>query len=122
MLDRNHDYNYGGRGAGDIVSPVVEARLPGPVPRLTLTETAAGARSGGRVRRVPEAQRAATRAAYDHAVAVDFVSPKLSAFWGRPIHMRGWIALPPGYRPNGPTFPVDLLDARLRRRPRLCRG
>ena len=30
VLDRNHDYNYGGRGGGDIVSPVVEARLPGP--------------------------------------------------------------------------------------------
>src|SRR6476469_2508104 len=37
VLDRNHDYNYGGRGVGDIVSPVVEARLPGPVPRLVLT-------------------------------------------------------------------------------------
>ena len=39
VLDRNHDYNYGGRGAGDIVSPVVEVRLAGPVPLLTLTET-----------------------------------------------------------------------------------
>ena len=36
VLDRNHDYNYGGRGPGDVVSPVVEARLPGPIPKLTL--------------------------------------------------------------------------------------
>ena len=40
VLDRNHDYNYGGRGEGDIVSPVVEARLPGPAPRLTLSRDA----------------------------------------------------------------------------------
>src|SRR3546814_6595905 len=37
VLDRNHDYNYGGRGPGDLVSAVVEATLPGPVPTLTLS-------------------------------------------------------------------------------------
>jgi S-formylglutathione hydrolase FrmB len=106
VLDRNHDYNYGGRGEGDIVSPVVEARLPGPAPLLTLIAVIAGPDPAAMFAQVPEAQRRATRAAYDNAVAVDFVSPKLSAFWGRPVHMRGWIALPPGYRANGPTFPV----------------
>src|SRR6185436_6371077 len=106
VLDRNHDYNYGGRGEGDIVSPVVEARLPGPAPRLTLTEILPAPDPAALFAGVPEAQRAATRAAYDNAVAVDFVSPKLTAFWGRPIHMRGWIALPPGYRAGGPPFPT----------------
>jgi hypothetical protein len=102
VLDRNHDYNYGGRGAGDIVSPVVEARLPGPAPHLVLTNI------------VPEPDRAAAlagqpeaaRAAFNRAVALDFVSPRLSVFWGRPVHIRGWVMLPPGYRPNGPRFPV----------------
>jgi hypothetical protein len=51
---------------------------------------------------LPEAERAA----YERALSVDFVSPALSAFWGRPIHMRGWIGLPPGYRAGGPAFPV----------------
>jgi hypothetical protein len=106
VLDRNHDYNYGGRGEGDVVSPVVEARLPGFIPNLTLTETLPGADPSAMFANVPEALRAATRTAYDNALAVDFVSPKLSAFWGRPIHMRGWIGLPPGYRANGPAFPV----------------
>jgi len=31
---------------------------------------------------------------------LDFVSPSLSAFWGRPIHMRGWVLRPPGYDPS----------------------
>lgn len=106
LLDRNHDYNYGGRGEGDLVSPVVEARLPGPAPRLTLAETLPAAASAPSFSQLPEPQRAAMRAAWDNAVAVDFVSPRLSAFWGRPIHMRGWIALPPGYRADGPGFPT----------------
>jgi hypothetical protein len=28
---------------------------------------------------------------------LDFVSPALSSFWGRPIHMRAWVLLPPSY-------------------------
>lgn len=106
VLDRNHDYDYSGRGEGDIVSPVVETRLPGHVPDLILIATLPASDPTAAFARLPEAQRAGRRAAYDAAVAVDFVSPKLSAFWGRPIHMRGWIALPPGYRANGPGFPV----------------
>jgi hypothetical protein len=102
VLDRNHDYNYGGRGPGDIVSPVVEARLPGPLPRLVLAEILPEPNPEQMLARLPEAERAA----YRDTSAVDFVSPSLSAFWGRPIHLRGWVALPPGYRPNGPSFPT----------------
>jgi S-formylglutathione hydrolase FrmB len=102
VLDRNHDYNYGGRGAGDILSPVVEARLPGPVPRLVLTNIVPEPDLAAALARRPEAERAA----YNRAIALDFVSPRLSAFWGRPIHIRGWVMLPPGYRANGPRFPV----------------
>jgi S-formylglutathione hydrolase FrmB len=102
VLDRNHDYNYGGRGAGDIVSPVAEARLPGPLPVLVLTETLPEPNLEQMLTRLPEAERAA----YASTKAVDFVSPSLSAFWGRPIHLRGWVALPPGYRPDGPRFPT----------------
>ena len=28
---------------------------------------------------------------------LDFVSPVLTQFWGRDIHIRGWVLLPPGY-------------------------
>ena len=102
VLDRNHDYNYGGRGAGDIVSPVVEARLPGPVPRLVLSNVVPEPDLAASLARQP----APAQAAYNRAIAIDFISARLSAFWGRPIHMRGWVMLPPGYRPNGPRFPV----------------
>jgi len=37
---------------------------------------------------------------------IDFVSPSLSAFWGRPITMRGIVVLPPGYRTNSERYPT----------------
>jgi len=36
VLDRNHDYNYAGRDAGDLVSRVVEVTLPGKLPAIAL--------------------------------------------------------------------------------------
>src|SRR3954469_3789755 len=72
VLDRNHDYNYGGRGAGDIVSPVVEARLPGPAPRLVLTTIVPEPDAAAQLARAPEA----VRNAVSRTVAVDFVSPR----------------------------------------------
>ena len=42
-------------------------------------------------------------AARPHATAIDFVSPALSAFWGRPITMRGWVLTPPGYDAKAAT-------------------
>jgi S-formylglutathione hydrolase FrmB len=107
VLDRNHDYNYGGRGAGDIVSPVVEARLPGLVPPLVLRDVLPATDLRAGFAALPEAERAPAIAAYDAARPVDFVSARLSAFWGRPIRMRGWVALPPGYDPRGrATYPT----------------
>ncbi|MCW3846075.1 alpha/beta hydrolase-fold protein [Sphingomonas sp. LB-2] len=92
VLDRNHDYNYGGRGAGDMVSSVVEVTLPGPVPVLELANA------------LPEPPPPAVADRPD-LKPVDFTSPALSIFWGRPVHIRGWIALPPGYG-KGATFPT----------------
>ena len=107
VLDRNHDYNYGGRGAGDIVSAVVEARLPGPVPALVLRDVLPERDPLAGLATLSEAERAPVLAAWQAAQPVDFVSPKLSAFWGRPTHMRGWVALPPGYDPHGrATYPT----------------
>ncbi|MDB5691269.1 MAG: enterochelin esterase [Alphaproteobacteria bacterium] len=101
VLDRNHDYNYGGRGEGDIVSRVAEATLPGPPPALVLTDILPADDPDATVAAAPEAERAELRRSLGAAVPIDFVSPKLSAFWGRPIHMRGWIGLPPAYAPAG---------------------
>ncbi len=64
VLDRNHDYNYGGRGAGDLVSPVVEAKLPGPIPMLTLSTIDQSDWLKGRLARIcpmPSARRSRRR-------------------------------------------------------------
>ena len=99
VLDANNNYNYGGRDAGDVLSAVTDATLPGPIAPLKLSKT------------VPASdpftpyndQMKALTPLLAKTVPVDFVSPKLSAFWGRPIHMRGWIALPPNYNPAAAT-------------------
>jgi uncharacterized protein (DUF2141 family) len=106
VLDRNHDYNYGGRGAGDIVSPVVEAAMPGPIPTLTLDSVVPAETVEARLARLPAARRAAVEAALPNVKAVDFISPALSQFWGRPMHIRGWVALPPGNGAGGKSFPT----------------
>ena len=106
VLDRNHDYNYGGRGPGDIVSPVIEAKLPGPIPTLTLDRVVPDTPIEQRLSRVPAAQRQPLIDALATVKAVDFTSPLLTEFWGRPMHIRGWVALPPGYGASGKTFPT----------------
>ncbi|WP_109809249.1 alpha/beta hydrolase [Sphingosinithalassobacter portus] len=107
VLDRNHDYNYGGRGAGDFVSPVVETTLPGAMPLLTLSTELPEADLQARLSRMPEAMRTQFEANLQQVKPVDFASPSLTAFWGRPIHIRGWVALPPGYDPaSSETYPT----------------
>src|SRR5215469_211702 len=50
-------------------------------------------------------QAAAARPA-NNSQSIDFVSPSLSKFWGREIHMRGYVALPPGYRSSHQRYPT----------------
>lgn len=99
VLDVNHDYNYGGRGAGDLVSAVVKLHLPtGSIPTLILSKALPATGDPWSVpASASQAVRDGVAAARPHARLVDFVSPSLSAFWGRPIPMRGWVLTPPGY-------------------------
>ncbi|HXD35402.1 MAG TPA: alpha/beta hydrolase-fold protein [Rhodanobacter sp.] len=99
VLDVNHDYNYLGRGAGDLVSDVVKLRLPAAsAPTLALAKVLPADGDPWAVPdSVPMARRESVAAARPHTRLIDFTSPSLSAFWGRPIHMRGWVLTPPGY-------------------------
>lgn len=106
VLDRDHNYNYRGRGEGDLVSKVIEAKLPGPVPPLTLAEVVPETSMEAALAHLPPADQATLRASLAKARPVDFVSPALTAFWGRPTHIRAWVALPPGYGDKGKTFPT----------------
>ena len=98
VLDANHNYNYGGRGPGDVVSEVTPLHLPAAsLPTLQLTKTLPAREAWALPPSAPKEMRDAVAGAREHAQAIDFVSPALSAFWGRPIHMRGWVLLPPDY-------------------------
>ncbi|MEO6927485.1 MAG: enterochelin esterase, partial [Rhodanobacter sp.] len=98
VLDVNHDYNYGGRGAGDLVSTVLKVHLPTTtIPTLTLATRLPDKDPWEVPTSMPQAVRDGVAAMRPHASLVDFISPSLSAFWGRPIHMRGWVLTPPGY-------------------------
>jgi hypothetical protein len=108
VLDVDHDYNYSGRGAGDLVSEVARIHLPTTVtPTLHLTQVLPARDPWALSPSTPEVIRDALPEARKHAESIDFVSPVLSAFWGRPIHMRGWVLLPPGYNAESTTrYPV----------------
>jgi hypothetical protein len=104
VLDVNHDYNYSGRGAGDLVSEVTEVPFDGSaaIPTLRLTRALTGAPQPWTVpERVPEKEREQLakdmQAAHAHSRVLDFTSPALTAFWGRPVRVKGWVLLPPGY-------------------------
>ncbi len=97
VLDVDNNYNYGGRDGGDVVSDVVDVTLPGPIAPLRLSKILPSTDPF-----VPQNDQMKSVAPYlPKVVPIDFVSPKLSAFWGRPIHMRGSIALPPDYVAGG---------------------
>ncbi len=104
VLDTDGLSGYRGRDANTLVSTVIRVPLGGHagVPELVLHANPAPVAKAWKVRpRTPAKQRARRQAMLDaaraHSRAIDFVSPVLSAFWGRTIHMRGWVLLPPGY-------------------------
>ncbi|MBE1162702.1 alpha/beta hydrolase [Dyella acidiphila] len=102
VLDVHHDYNYSGRSAGDLVSSVVNVHLPSSeIPSLSLDQTVPARDPWQLPASMPQQLRDGAAAAREHSQLVDFVSPSLSAFWGRPIHMLGRVLLPPGYDAAG---------------------
>ncbi len=97
VLDVDHSYNYTGRGAGDWVSEVIKVQLPSAAaPSLRLSRVLPERDPWKREAKSP-AEARALEAARQHAQAIDFTSPALSAFWGRPVKMNGWVLTPPGY-------------------------
>jgi S-formylglutathione hydrolase FrmB len=88
VLDVGHTYNYEGRVQGDVISSPVSIDLPfSASPTLTLAQVLPQTPD-------PLASRSDVISALK---PLDFVSPVLTQFWGREIHMRGWVLLPPGY-------------------------
>lgn len=105
VLDIHHTYNYVGRQPGEPISAVVSLAAWNPAkdaaPALTLSGTQPAA---------PAAPKPAAGElqGFDAAVhPIDFVSPALTAFWGKDIHMKGWVLTPPGYAAHpGEHYPT----------------
>lgn len=108
VLDRDHSYNYTGRGAGDLVSGVVEMDLPGDAAHLlTLATAVAETDPLQPLPNVPAALREAYAAARADIHPIVFASSALSRFWGRPITLRGWVVTPPDYAVHpGQRYPT----------------
>lgn len=96
VLDVDHGYGYLGRHAGDIVSDVVKVHLPSAeAPVLTLSTTLP-ARDPWALPTSAKADNVAKfKAAKEHAHLIDTGSAVMTAFWGRPVALRGWVLTPP---------------------------
>jgi S-formylglutathione hydrolase FrmB len=108
VLDRDHSYNYTGRGPGDLVSGVVEMDLPGDTAQLLTLTTVIPEFDPAQPRsNVPDAMKEKYAAAKADIHRIDFVSPTLSRFWGRPVTLRGWAVTPPEYAAHpGRRYPT----------------
>ncbi len=96
VLDVDHTYAYDGLNPGDLESKVVA--LPnwtpgsGTEPAFVLDQVVPR-----HTMPTPKMSPEILAAAKASIHAADFVSPALTAFWGRPMHVRAWVVLPPGY-------------------------
>jgi len=87
LLDTDHSYALTAQNEGDLYSAVVVVHGNDPV-KLTLNKV-----TPGRPRPVDT----------ENVKLVEFESPMLSAFWGRPIIMRAGVVLPPDYAKDSAT-------------------
>ncbi|RUL78357.1 alpha/beta hydrolase [Dyella choica] len=108
VLDVHHNYNYLERDAGDLLSDVISAHLPdGDVPAIKLDQTVTANNPWVLPDSAPANLRDAAKTVHQQAQPLDFVSPELSKFWGRAIHMYGYVLLPPGYdAASGKRYPT----------------
>jgi S-formylglutathione hydrolase FrmB len=114
-LDTNHTAAYGWSDPeNDLVSPPVKLRLPSADPielALELEGEFMRARSIAEGRSPPVLRPdlppgPLTDEFKAHWHEIDFVSPSLSAFWGRPMHIRGFVLTPPNYGTGKALYPT----------------
>lgn len=116
-LDTDHDmaYSQGTDPDSDFTSMPVKIRLPSAAPidvtlmpeRSVLSPNPAPPApalfecNGQRIPKPPTPGDAEA-----HMRLIDFVSPSLSAFWGREMHICGIVLLPPGYETTTEKYPT----------------
>jgi enterochelin esterase-like enzyme len=110
VLDVDHSFNYSGRGPGDLYSDVAELHIDSSTsdgPTLTLNQVVPTrdpwsiklpANAPPAMKERAAAMQKMLDAAHANTELVEFLSPSLTAFWGRKTYVRAWALLPPGYR------------------------
>jgi len=107
VLDQDHSYDYDGRGGGDLVSPVATLKLPlAAGTKLTLETVEPAFDPFSPPAGAPKDVLERMAAVRPHLHSIAFVSPALSAFWGRPTTMKGWVVTPPGYDTGKGRYPT----------------
>lgn len=108
VLDRSGDYNYSGRGAGDLVSRVVTVHLPLVAPtEIALDHTLGPGPGQFDTTGFPPAAIAQIAASREHLHDERIASPSLTRFHGSPQAINAWVLTPPGYDPSAKTtYPV----------------
>lgn len=94
LLDVHHHYAYDEDSTGDPRSEVIALKQLDPAHAGMIELT------------LSEIKEEAPIKVDAPAEMLDFVSPVLTAFWGRQIHMRGVIVLPPNYASSGKRYPA----------------
>lgn len=97
VLDVDHNFAYYDDASdGDLIGIVAEQKFD-PVANQQISVTLRQRRADPPLPLPP------------HTEVFDFVSPSISQFWGRPIHMRGAVVLPPGYSSSKGRYPTAYL-------------
>jgi hypothetical protein len=94
MLDVHDNFNYSGWSAGDLRSTVMSVAALDPAHAAPITLQLAAQPSTPPAPWPPNSE------------LVELASPALSAFWGRPIHTRMLVVVPPGYAQSTSRYPV----------------
>jgi S-formylglutathione hydrolase FrmB len=105
VLDVDHSYNYSGRSDKDWISPVTQLTAWDPATQNTAVNEPTLVIDG----HAPQNPRYAAflkvlaEAKPGVAERQEFISPSLTAFWGKPTKVSAWVILPPGYEQQPQT-------------------
>ena len=104
VLDRNGDYNYGGRGPGDIVSRAVTTHFPlTSPPTIVLDHVVPAATGQFDTTGMSPGGAAQVLASRPHLHEELIASTLLTRFRGTPQAIPVWVLTPPGYDSKSPT-------------------
>lgn len=105
VLDRDHSYARNGRGAGDLVSPVLAMAFP-KGGAIALTQSLPATDPWQLPATAPPQVLADTAAARPSIREFTLPSKALTAFQGRPMALKGYVVLPPDYDASKTRYPV----------------